>query len=134
MVKFVHVSQKEEALMQKCHSEGIGVRKVSALCARLHATCSQSIGTAPPPRYSRWKIKSEREGSPWRVPRTAKNNVEHTGEVCRMEEINQSVAMGARPLPTINIVRRGAGGSTHGRVDALILFSIHCLACKFCVF
>ena len=37
-----------------------------------------------------------------------------------MEEINQSAAMWARTFPTINIVRRGAGGSTHGRVDALI--------------
>ena len=31
MVKFVHVSHKEEALMRKCHSEGMGVRKISAL-------------------------------------------------------------------------------------------------------
>ena len=48
-----------------------------------------------------------------------------------MEEINQSAAMWARPLPTINIVRRGAGGSTHGRADALVLFSIYCLALGF---
>ena len=87
-------------------------------CARVHATCRQSIETTPSPRYSRWKIKSEREGSPWRIPRTPNINVEHPGEVCRMEEINQSVAMGARPLPTINIVRRGAG-ARHMGVSAL---------------
>ena len=86
------------------------------------------------PRYSRWKIKSEREGSSWHIPRHPTDNVEHPGEVCRMEEINQSVDMGARPLPTFNIVRRGTGVSTHERVDALILFSIYCLACRFCVF
>ena len=36
MVKFVHVSHKEEALMRKCHSEGMGVRKISALTGRMH--------------------------------------------------------------------------------------------------
>ena len=82
--------------------------------ARVHTTCSQSIGTAPSPRYSRWKINSEREGSPWRIPRTPKDNVEHAGKVCRMEEINQSVAMGASPLPTINIVRRVRGAQHMG--------------------
>ena len=43
MVKFVHVSHMEEALMQKCHSEGMGVRKISALTGRSFETVSKHI-------------------------------------------------------------------------------------------
>ena len=43
MVKFVHVSHKEEALMRKCHSEGMGVRKISALTGRSFETVSKHV-------------------------------------------------------------------------------------------
>ena len=43
MGKFVHVTLKEETLMQQCHSKGMGVRKISALTGRPFETVSKHI-------------------------------------------------------------------------------------------
>ena len=41
--KYSHVSLREETLMKRCHSEGMGVRKISSLTGRSLDTVSKHI-------------------------------------------------------------------------------------------
>ena len=92
------------------------------------------MGTAPPLRYSRWKIKSERQEFPGRIPRHPAYNVEHPGEVRRAEKINQSVAAGPRASHSSTLQGGARGVLALVCIGALILFSIYCLGFRVCDF
>ena len=92
------------------------------------------MGTAPSLRYSRWKIKSERQESPGRIPLHPTYNVERVREVRRMEKINQSVAAGQWVSHSTTLHGWGAGALACVCINALILFPIYCLGFRVCDF